>query len=186
MLLSELEPNNLLQYVQDTIIIGEPEGTAVNTKERLELFRCASAIPDNTYAIDIGTRFGASAIVMALALKQKGIKSKVITIDINSDSVRIDMFKRNVKATGTENYMYHLVANSTVPCFKNLKISLLHIDGCHLSELVENDWNIYSKHLNGVVAFHDYENFHQVRDIVDKLHLFLFHTVENTAFGLKV
>lgn len=62
------------------------------------------ALPRGDYVVvETGTNFGASAVVMAQALKDLGLKGKVRTVDFSE--VAIETAKRNVEDAGLSDYV---------------------------------------------------------------------------------
>lgn len=146
-------------------------GTWVNTKSRIKLYELASKIPPHTYCLEIGTHWGASACLIAYALKHSDIDSKVITIDISKDPNRFAEMGRNFTILDLWDYIIPITGDSKdVVKMLDVPVSLLHIDGSHEYDDVKADiLNGTSLLIDGaVVACHDVM-MKSVRDAIDEL-----------------
>lgn len=119
--------------------------------------------------VEIGSYKGKSAVVMALGSKA-GRREAVNSVDPHLEGTK-DIFMKNVKAFGVEDYVKAIVATSFAgrKLFDS-KIRLLFIDGCHEYEFIKNDILLWKDLMidGGVIVFHDI-NWKTVARAIDEL-----------------
>lgn len=136
---------------------------SIGDKQIRTLFRWASVVDGN--AVEIGSYFGRSTVVIArgLSIAEKG--GKVFAVDPHSSKVcDYDLFLKNIEQAGIKEYVQPIRERSEVvlesrepkELFES-KIGLLFIDGNHTYEGLKKDlgW-IDLVYRGGVIAFHDY------------------------------
>lgn len=154
---------------------------------RIVLSRC-KGIPDvfgNNYAyiahlaatvpgdyIELGTRFGYSACVAALAKKMAGTPGKVWAVDPLIEGGRPDgqprvralacpgpdILANNASACGVEVALIRDVSYPWPGALEDAKFSVAYIDGDHWGAGPINDWDSLRVRTTGYVAFDNYED----------------------------
>jgi len=126
-------------------------------------------------SIETGTLYGGSCLAKLIAMRDLGVKGKVVCIDpmsgfYNEDvdpntGLRIDadIFYENLKTFGFSRKAVDLRAvfstdNQAIEGLKKESYATLMIDGDHSYQGVRSDWKIYHRFVtnNGIVLFHDY------------------------------
>lgn len=86
---------------------------------------------------EVGTHFGVSAIAMAAALKDEGLNSKVISVDIDEKCLQIA--KEQIEQVGLSQYVELIHGDSSVAkCYVGFDVAF--IDGDHSYEACKKDF----------------------------------------------
>lgn len=150
----------LLQDLTDNI-------KANNTVEERKAFYKYSKDLRNTSILDIGTAFGGSAFVFALASHPS---VNVFTIDPNKNE-NFFIWRERLRLQFKLTYFEDKSENVAKNWLPETKLSLVFVDGVHSYEGVKSDFeNFY--HLikkGGIVMFHDYYMYDGIKDAVDEI-----------------
>ena len=126
----------------------------LNLLEAGLLFRIASIAPGDI--LEIGTKFGGSAVLMACAVNDD---RKVHSVDVIS---HIDHIRGKGLAELIPEHLSHkidfIVDDSIRAASKwNSKLGMIFIDGGHMADALSNDIDAWCPHLltGGYIAFHD-------------------------------
>ena len=121
--------------------------------------KIAKILPEGATVIEIGTFWGRSACVWALATG--GI---VYTIDIED---RLKIINDNIKKMGLEKQVIPLVGNSSKMLWEK-RVDCVFIDGNHSYEDTMRDIKKWMPFAKTVICGHDYnDNFPTVKKAVD-------------------
>ena len=157
------------------------------TMDRLDyaerLYLIAKELPENCRILDIGGLYGASAIVFALTVKDRG--GLVYTINPGFTNPKkwpkeykllgvrgdIYIFLENITKCGVEGYVFPLAGTSeeVLNRWDGRLFDMIFIDGCHQYEFVKTDcqWLKYAKE-NAIVAFDDWDDGNLEQSEVEK------------------
>lgn len=132
-----------------------------NTDETYLLYRLAS---QSQTMVEIGTYYGRTAYILGCGAKVSG--GHVTTIDPYTPHVIGEMtvspeiapiVKAMLKDRGLSKYVTPIVGDArAVAKTWNTPIDLLFIDGSHEYKDAKADFNAWKKHVDGLIAFHDY------------------------------
>jgi predicted O-methyltransferase YrrM/FMN phosphatase YigB (HAD superfamily) len=116
--------------------------------------------------VELGTHFGVSLFAINQALRDAGSTSEVHAIDSWAGDEHagfygeevFDLFKRNLAEVGYPNVTLHrMLFSEALPAFDDESIDLLHIDGLHTYEALQEDFETWLPKVapNGLVLLHD-------------------------------
>lgn len=112
--------------------------------------------------LEIGTMWGASAILAALTKKEYGLKGNVVVVDPFCDADAgghgqpdAKIFWANMEIMGVEDRIELIEKHSAPWPVGNRKFASALIDGDHQGEWPKTDWNNVRQHAK-IVIFHDY------------------------------
>ncbi len=149
-------------------IANETHATLTSGKANL-LFELSKAIPQNGIILEVGSRRGGSAIIMAMGLKSVK-QAKIYAIDPHTCKTKdsdgkevftLKIFTRNLRKFNVSNRVMPVIKTSYEASRSwRLPIYLLWIDGDHDYEFVKMDFLLWERHLviGGTIAFHDSSN----------------------------
>ena len=152
--MSELARLAFIKHINDTI-----QGHICMTPEEASVL--AEVVSVDGDHLEIGTMWGGSAFLAALAKMQQGAKGKVVVIDPFCDSdgahgqPSADIFWSNAEKLGVTEYL-ELVEEYSHPWpLKDRHFATALIDGNHNAPWPQRDWDNVSKCAD-VVLIHDY------------------------------
>jgi predicted O-methyltransferase YrrM len=122
------------------------------------LYKCARDGYGEGLIVEIGSFKGRSTISLAMGSKIKG-REKVFVIDPQEDISIRELFIKNIKKSGVEDYVVsNFVKSEEIIKKFNFDIRLLFIDGSHIYEDVKKDILLWKDHVidGGIIALHDY------------------------------
>lgn len=119
--------------------------------------------------LEIGSAYGGSAIVAALAMDYRKRDGKVICIDPMEGSLAhnsTEKFWQNIKAFGVQDRIeFHQTKSHPYP-LGDRKFGTALIDGDHSTKCVTEDWQNVSNKTLSFIMLHDYGQIHTVRKAI--------------------
>jgi predicted O-methyltransferase YrrM len=153
--------------------LGFPIG---QTGEESNLLKKYARMVDPSHTIiEIGTRNGGSALVLAM-----NSRSRVVTIDILPDPrltgqfgyKHIPVLKKHWARYPGGSRIEQVTSTSWEYKHDGSPVGLVFIDGGHEFNQIMRDWNHFKPMVatGGWILVHDYEKFPGVTEFIDKLH----------------
>ena len=152
--------------------------------------------------LELGTLFGATAILAALVKRKNNFEGDVYCVDnfrmpIGGFEMGEDLVRGNAKAVGVDYKLKIIKANTwplPVDIYNHVKrtknFGSTYIDAAHDTESCIKDWESV-KGISNVVVFHDYDRMHggvvnTVRVAMKDPEWWLVHLSEHTAIFERV
>lgn len=134
--------------------------------DKAALYKYASKVPDGGTIVDIGTAWGGSAFIMALASKPK---STVFTIDPN-DNEEFQSARKELDLVGKVTFI-NQKSEYAYGYFDGWELDMIFEDGVHSYDGVKDDWETFGTKLKkgGIMAFHDYHLYDGIKAYVDEI-----------------
>jgi predicted O-methyltransferase YrrM len=152
------------------------------------LAQCVKNIGSADY-LEMGSLFGASAILAALTKKTYGFGGKVVCIDdLEMFERKEDVIYNNAELFGVRDYIEVKVARTfPYPLDKKRKFGCVYIDAAHDYQNCKQDWMSAREVSDKYVAFHDYDMAHAgVVKAVSEVHWPIVHVASHTAVVEKI
>jgi hypothetical protein len=139
--------------------------------ERACLEKLSSEVPEDGVILEIGSLYGGTTAVLALA----NPNVTIFTVDIfewtppDMPSPSASMFIRNMQTLGVENVGLLEMSSIEIAKTWTQSIDLLVVDGGHTKDIVYSDLNAFAEY-SQVIAVHDYGNdyWSDIRVVVDE------------------
>lgn len=118
---------------------------------------CSMDRANENIIVETGTNWGCSAIILAQALKDSGLKGHVYSVEIDPGNVK--RAKANIKKAGVSDYIT-VVCNDSITYLKKFvkdveSIAFAFLDGCHAERHVVKEFTLIYPKLGdkGIVFF---------------------------------
>ena len=144
-----------LQELNDKIISGRAAMTGHDPEFLYEI-----ASRGETY-VEIGTKWGASAIVAGLAGCEVHCIDHWEYPDARPHRATPDIVRENWEGAGLPISRLHLHIQRHPPwpeAIKDRKFDIGLIDGSHFEDAVKLDWEAMKEHVTKYILFHDFDN----------------------------
>jgi hypothetical protein len=170
-------------YKMGMVIDGRIEGIyASRNREKHGLLAQSIRLAGDGDHLEVGTLYGASAILAAMTKKKYGLKGAVwcvdpfVDADIDPSIKELTDYKVSlVRVLNNASTMGVNVIPKKVPFseydIEGVKFASAYIDGDHTYEGVKHDWEKAAPHVDSVVMFDDYNDprFPGVQKFIDEL-----------------